>query len=128
MRVLALTLPHAPASASRARRALVEHLRSSGVPTELVGEAELALSEMVGNAVKHARPRADGSLLAKCEVAEGAICLTVIDGGGSSVPTMRRASPEEGSGRGLAIVAALAESWGVDRYGADTRVWAEFAW
>lgn len=128
MRVLALTLPHTPASASRARRALVEHLRGYGVPDGLVGDAQLALSEMVGNAVRHARPRSDGSLLAKCEVYDSTISLTVIDGGGASTPRVRRTSPDEGSGRGLAIVATLARRWGVDRYGPDTRVWAEFDW
>ena len=128
MRVLALTLPHAPASASRARRALVEHLRGYGVPEGPVADAELALSEMVGNAVRHARPRSDGSLLAKCEVDDGSIFLTVIDGGGESTPSVLSTAPDQGSGRGLVIVNAIANRWGVERYGTDTRVWAELGW
>lgn len=128
MRVLALTLPHGPASASRARRALVEHLRGYGVPEGTVNDAQLALSEMVGNAVRHARPRSDGSLLAKCELDDVTILLTVIDGGGESTPSVQHTPPDHGSGRGLVIVASIASRWGVERYGTDTEVWAELGW
>ncbi len=125
MRVCALALPHAPASAARARRALVEQLELLGVPTDVVDDAQLALSEMIGNAVRHARPRSDGSVLARWEVAAGALRIAVVDGGGDSEPAVQRSRPDGGSGRGLAIVAALASDWGVEHTGSDTRVWAE---
>ncbi len=127
MRLFALTLPYAASSATRARRALVEQLHGL-VPPELVSDAELALSEMVGNAVRHARPRSDGSLLARWEVEDSALRIAVIDGGADSIPAAREPNYDEGGGRGLAIVAAIASDWGVNRAGSDTTVWAEFAW
>ena len=127
MRACALNLPHAPASATRARRVLVENLQTLGLPSDLVDDAELALSEMVGNAVRHARPRADGSLLAKWEVAEDSLRIAVVDGGGEAEPVVKHSCPEDRSGRGLAIIAALAQDWGVEHTGPDTRVWAKFA-
>jgi anti-sigma regulatory factor (Ser/Thr protein kinase) len=51
--------------------------------------------------------------------------LRVSDGGSPFVPTERRAEPDSVNGRGLAIVTALARSWGVEREADGQCVWAE---
>jgi|tagenome__1003787_1003787.scaffolds.fasta_scaffold20111324_1 anti-sigma regulatory factor (Ser/Thr protein kinase) len=53
--VLELALPPASASAGGARRALGEYCRKHGVPAELRESGELVISELVTNAVLHAR-------------------------------------------------------------------------
>jgi anti-sigma regulatory factor (Ser/Thr protein kinase) len=127
-----LTLPHVPSSASRARRALVDQLDLLGVPDETMDDAQLAISELVGNAVRHARPRSDGALLARWEIDVDAgsrtLRIDVVDGGSDSFPQLHHSTAEEASGRGLAIVAAIAGEWGVEHQGADTWVWVRFCW
>ncbi len=128
VRTSALTLPHVPSSATRARKALVDHLGASGVPGETLGDAELAISELVGNAVRHARPRADGSLIARWQIDIDNLRIDVVDGGSDELPEVHHSTDEEAFGRGLAIVAALAREWGVERDDGGTRVWARFRW
>ena len=51
----------------------------------------------------------------------------VVDGNDSTPLATRQAGPDEVSGRGLAIVAALAVRWGVERVGTGQCVWAELS-
>ena len=127
MRTSALTLPHVPSSATRARKALVDQLGAS-VPGETLGDAEIAISELVGNAVRHARPRADGSLIARWQIDIDNLRIDVVDGGSEELPELHHSTDEETFGRGLAIVAALAREWGVEKDASGTRVWALFGW
>jgi anti-sigma regulatory factor (Ser/Thr protein kinase) len=132
VRTSALTLPYMASSASRARRALVDQLDLLGVPGETVDDAQLAISELVGNAVRHARPRADGALLARWQIDLDAgrktLRIDVVDGGSDTSPKLCHSSADEAAGRGLAIVAAVAGEWGVEHQGPETRVWARFCW
>jgi anti-sigma regulatory factor (Ser/Thr protein kinase) len=128
LRTSAMTLPHVPSSATRARRALVDHLGHSGIPDDTVDDAEIAISELVGNAVRHARPRADGSLIARWQIDVDNLRIDVVDGGSENAPELHVSTDDESFGRGLAIVAALAREWGVERDAAGTRVWACFCW
>ena len=45
-----------------ARQQLVEWMRDLGVGDETSDDARLVVSELVGNAVRHARPLADGTM------------------------------------------------------------------
>jgi anti-sigma regulatory factor (Ser/Thr protein kinase) len=121
-----VTLPHTPASATEARRRLVADLRSQGLSPDDIADAELVLAEMIGNAVRHARPLPDGQLRTDWRVDDLRVTLRVVDGGGETSPTVQR-SIEQGEaerGRGLAIVAALASSWGAQQDGATLETWA----
>jgi len=120
---------HAGASASQARRRLVDDLARLGIPREAIQDAELVLSEMVGNAVRYARPLPGNVLLATWEHANGRLLLRVTDGGGRGQPKVQEAGPFDTRGRGLAIIDAVAAAWGVKRRGAgiarSSTVWAE---
>jgi anti-sigma regulatory factor (Ser/Thr protein kinase) len=122
----AVALPHAAASATLARRRLVADLRDHGLPPEVIADAELVLAEMVGNAVRHARPLPDGTLCAAWEVAGGSVVVRVTDGGGTTRPTVQRQIDlvEAERGRGLAIVAAVAGDWGAEPTARGLRTWA----
>lgn len=124
-----VTVRHAPASAGEVRHRLGADLTAAGVPASVVGDATLVVSELVGNAVRYARPLAGGVLEVTWSVGPDCIMLRVSDGGGPSVPERHRAGPEDVRGRGLAIVAALARSWGVETFqngtGPVSTVWVE---
>src|SRR3954464_2527575 len=121
-----LSLPHVPASAAAARRRLAHELTMLGVAPAVVADAELVITELVGNAVRHARPLAGGKVCAGWELAGGALFLRVTDGGAATHAIVRRtADPlDDESGRGLAIVSAIATDWGSESDGARLRTWA----
>lgn len=121
-----VALPHAPSSATVARHHLVADLRKRGLPAAVIADAELVLAEMVGNAVRHARPLPDGTLCAGWEVRGESVVIRVTDGGGATRPTVQRHIDvvQAERGRGLAIVAALARAWGAEPTDRGLRTWA----
>jgi anti-sigma regulatory factor (Ser/Thr protein kinase) len=84
--VTSLLVPHAPTSAALVRRALVDDLQSRDLPEQVVDDAVLVLSELVGNAVRHGSPLPgarvpDPAVRVSWWVAGGAVHLEVCDGG-----------------------------------------------
>ncbi len=113
-----------PESAAAIRHDIRGDLLSAGMVPEIVDDAVLVATELIGNAVRHARSLPSGRLRISWEQSAGGITLSVTDGGGLQRPRSRNASPYETTGRGLTIVSALADFWGVKR-GPDTvTVWA----
>jgi anti-sigma regulatory factor (Ser/Thr protein kinase) len=113
-----------PESAAVVRHEIARELRDAGVPTQLVDDAVLVASELVGNAIRHARALPAGHLAVTSERRAEGITIRVTDGGGGQHPSVRAAEPHDTTGRGLSIVAALTDSWGV-MSGPDTvTVWA----
>jgi anti-sigma regulatory factor (Ser/Thr protein kinase) len=108
-----LLVPHDPASAAAVRRALVAELHARGVPDDVVDDAVLVMSELVGNAVRHGDPLPGGDVRASWWVAAGAVHLEVCDGGPGLDEALPTAVPcgAEG-GRGLPIIDMLAACWG----------------
>lgn len=107
----------AAAARSFVRRTLV----SWSVPK--VDDVVLMASELFTNAVLHG----DGEVEVVLSLSGGHVRLEVVDGGGVPVPSeVRPPTPDAITGRGLAIVDALADRWG---NGSDpagrTRVWIE---
>lgn len=106
-----------------------EHLRISGVPDPVVDDAVLILSELLSNSCRHGRPRGDartgGDVLAAWRVdAAGRLTVEVTDGGGPTRPVLANPSVTARGGRGLSIITALADDWGVrdDDHG-EVTVW-----
>ncbi|WP_205709295.1 ATP-binding protein [Kineococcus siccus] len=124
---------HDAASVPRARHVLRRVLDGAGLDETCKAEIEIVLSEIVGNAVRHARPLDDGGIHVQCEVvvAEAAphVEIAVTDGGapGRTV-TPRTADSSATGGRGLRIVEGLADEWGVVENLQDfsRTVWASF--
>ncbi|KJY43874.1 histidine kinase [Streptomyces sp. NRRL B-1568] len=111
-------LPSDPAVVARARADVTRQLSEWGLE-ETVFTAELILSELITNAIRHAsgpirvRLLRDNTLI--CEVSDTS----------STSPHLRYAAAEDEGGRGLFLVAQLADRWGT-RYTAGGKViWAE---
>ena len=97
----------------------------------MVDDAQLLVSELIGNAVRYGRPLPGNVLWVAWELDSDTLLLKVTDGGSHQSPRFRDAGPSDVRGRGLAIVDALARKWGVDRsqngVGPVSTVWAELA-
>jgi serine/threonine-protein kinase RsbW len=121
----AVAVSHTASSAGEIRRALASSLGSRGLRESSIDDAELVMSELMGNAVRHARPLADGSVRAQWGFYDHRLRLAVTDGGSMTEPRPRPADTESTVGRGLAIVAALAADWGVVDESDRCTVWAD---
>ncbi|MGW1980296.1 ATP-binding protein [Streptomyces sp. NPDC001889] len=118
--------PRTPRSAPRARAFLRERLTAWGITGEAVCTAELLLSELVSNAVRHAPVPPGREIGVRLALDDGILRLEVADTDDRR-PEPRPAEAHAEDGRGLAIVSALAEGWGwVPRaHGIGKTVWAE---
>jgi GAF domain-containing protein len=101
------------------RRFVGQRLTAWGL-SDLRDEVELAVTELLSNGLLHAGP----PLRLHVEVADGVVRIEVHDT--SAVPPVRPSAPSAGlTGRGLALVDALAERWGAVRTESGKSVWAE---
>lgn len=103
-----MLLAHAASSVPAARSCLAERL--AHLPRDLVDDALLVLSELLGNAVRHTVASA-GHLEVRWSATPCAVRLEVVDGGGGE-PRVSDRGEGAVSGRGMAIVEALSQSWG----------------
>ena len=110
-----MRVPWTMSSAVDARRALTAELRARGVDPVVVDESEIVLSELVTNAVRHARPLADGGIR---------VNWSVTGGGGPTTPRPAPRSVWSAGGRGLRIVGSLSHEWGVRENSTGNTVWA----
>lgn len=113
IRTRTLRVPHVPASVPRTRRTIVDDLRGRDVPPDVVDEAEAVVSELLGNAVRHATALPDGTVRVHWQVKGPVVEMDVTDGGGRTLPKPLQPSTYATGGRGLRIVRSLAHEWGV---------------
>jgi anti-sigma regulatory factor (Ser/Thr protein kinase) len=126
-RAWCVVVPHHPRGAHVARHRLADELKSL-VSADRLADAAAIAAELVGNAVRHAAPLpGDVVRVAWRLLASGDLEIRVTDGGSPAGPQMRGAAPDAVDGRGLTIVAALADRWGVERDGLGQCVWASIA-
>ena len=119
MHVASWDVPIDPAAVATVRAEAGRQLKAWGLP-EAVFTTELIVSELVTNAIRHAegpvqlRLLRDSALI--CEVADAS----------STSPRLRRARTTDEGGRGLFLVAQLAQRWGT-RYtpSGGKVIWAE---
>jgi DNA-binding NarL/FixJ family response regulator len=109
-----------PASASSARQFVSETLQRWDAASDL-DTVSLLVSELVSNAIIHARTDFEVSVLLRSHTIR-----IEVDDQSAAVPVPRDADVDDTSGRGMALVEALATGWGVDdrRPGGKT-VWFE---
>ncbi|MFH9615408.1 ATP-binding protein [Streptomyces pratensis] len=127
-----MDVPHGPAGVGQARHRMREQLRSNGVSDTVVDDAVLILSELLSNACRHGRPLGqhsevgDGDIRAAWRVdRRGDLTVEVTDGGGPTRPVPATPSVTARGGRGLNIISALAQEWGVrDDTVGEVTVWA----
>ena len=118
-----LRVPWNQSSGRQVRRALVSSLRDLDVDATVVGEAEIVISELVGNAVRHARPLPDGTIKVNWTVRSGVVEVEVTDGGGPTTPRPAPRALLAVGGRGLRIVRGYAHEWGVHEDRGGRTVW-----
>ncbi|MGC5345111.1 ATP-binding protein [Streptomyces sp. DT171] len=108
-----------------------DQLRGNGVSDSVVDDAVLILSELLSNACRHGRPLGrhtevgDGDVRAAWHVDRtGALTVEVTDGGGPTRPVPATPSVTARGGRGLNIIGALSQEWGVrDNAAGEVTVW-----
>ncbi|HEX5741189.1 MAG TPA: ATP-binding protein [Pilimelia sp.] len=129
-RAWCLVVPHHPRGARVARHRLAAEL-TGAVTTALLLDVVAIVAELVGNAVRHAEPLPGGVVRVAWRLAhdgDATVEVRVTDGGsGAALPRARQPEPEALGGRGLSIVAALADRWGVERDGLGQSVWARLS-
>jgi anti-sigma regulatory factor (Ser/Thr protein kinase) len=96
------------------------------VPEEDLERFQLAVSELVTNAIEHTAGRphpADLRLVVR--VKPDRLSTSVIQPGQGFEKHVHKPDPQQESGWGLYLVDQVADRWGIDSQG-ETRVWAEF--
>ncbi|MFI7363846.1 SpoIIE family protein phosphatase [Streptomyces sp. NPDC050149] len=110
-----------PREVARARRLVRGRLLDWELP-DAVEAAELMVSELVTNAVKHGRTHHIGLRL----VRTGALLCEVTDDEPAPA-TLLDATADDESGRGLVLVSSLAREWGTSTTARGKTVWFELA-
>ncbi|MBF8185056.1 ATP-binding protein [Nonomuraea sp. K274] len=110
-------LPAVPESVGTARRLVREALAAWGL-SALAEDMTMVVSEVVTNAVVHAKSSMTLSLHRQGESVRGEVADRSM-----AWPTPLPADLEEEHGRGLTIVAAYSERWGVDPSPDGKTVW-----
>ncbi|MGW5210341.1 ATP-binding protein [Streptomyces sp. NPDC004051] len=125
-----MAVPHGPAGVGKARHRMRLQLRDGGVADTVIDDAVLILSELLSNACRHGRPlggalAGDGAVRAAWQVHPcGRLVVEVTDGGGPTRPAPATPSVTAHGGRGLNIITALADDWGVrDEVPGEVTVW-----
>ncbi|AYY11447.1 ATP-binding protein [Actinobacteria bacterium YIM 96077] len=112
-----LELVNTVSSVPMARHIVADDLRATGIPESVLESVIAVVTELVSNAVLHARPvsltDAGEGVVLRWAVTNRHVLVNVTDGGGPEEPTLKASPIEEPEGRGLAIVDALARDWSV---------------
>lgn len=133
--LLAIRLPADPLSAAAARRFLADGLRAWDL-TELADDSALVLTEMSSNATLHSGAqyfevsieRLPGRGLRIAVADDGAVpAAAVVARPAPLLPAEDEDDPEEfiTTGRGLLIISALSQQWGVQDTPTGKVVWAD---
>ncbi|WNO69386.1 SpoIIE family protein phosphatase [Streptomyces sp. AM2-3-1] len=112
-------LPPDPAAVATARKLATRQLAAWGLVEEVAFATELIVSELVTNAIRYAAPPIQLRI-----IRDGALTCEVSDSS-SAAPFLRHARTTDEGGRGLLLVAQLAERWGTRHEERGKIVWAE---
>ncbi|MGI4894626.1 MAG: ATP-binding protein [Janthinobacterium lividum] len=116
--VAEIILPDHEHSARQARTFLREAICSLH-HARVVDEAQLLVSELVTNAVRHGGPPV--RVRVDCDGSAG-MQVSVTDGN-PHPPVRRDAAPDAEGGRGVALVDIVSDRWGVDHVENGKTVW-----
>jgi anti-sigma regulatory factor (Ser/Thr protein kinase) len=118
----ALTIPLERQAVQMARRWVRETLGRWELG-ELIDSAVQISSELLANAITHAER--DSSVVMLLMFAAGTLRLEVRDHDRQNLPELQIPAPTDVDGRGLVIVEALSDRWGVRVTDAGKSVWSE---
>ncbi|MEV5955179.1 SpoIIE family protein phosphatase [Streptomyces sp. NPDC051987] len=107
-----------PSLVSEVRSAALRRLADWGLQ-ESAFAAELVLSELVTNAIRH------GSGPVRVRLLYGRTLICEVSDHSNTAPHLRRAATTDEGGRGLFLVAQLTRSWGTRYLGEGKVIWAE---
>jgi len=128
-----VVLPARAAAVGLARSHVARGLLARHVPADLVADAQLVVSELMANAIRHARPLEGDTVRVTWRVSPPQapdavpreVELAVSDGGAPWHPRVEYPPADADGGRGLGIVAVLTSAWGVEGAGSEHQlVWA----
>jgi len=114
-----ITVPSVPSSVASVRRYIVEVCRAAGLDG-LSDTAALLVSEVATNALVHG----SGDVRVRAAVVDGRLRVEVVDDD-PGLPRPRAAQAMDEGGRGLALLEALASTWGTDARPDGKSVWFE---
>ena len=119
--------PVAPASQPEASHALVPAPESVKVARDftratlagwgmiaLADDAELVISELVTNALRHTTPGpgGDGPVIRLKLLGQAPYLMCLVSDPSRDIPLRRRSSPDDPTGRGLQVIEACSSRWG----------------
>jgi anti-sigma regulatory factor (Ser/Thr protein kinase) len=126
--ILDLALAPTPTAPSRARAAISAWLKQDHGDGELVGIAQLLVSELVSNGLQHGHSPFGGPLQLRGRLSETTCRVELWNMGTQG--TVAAVAPRNGGadgGFGLIFVVRLSDAWGVERDGHGTTVWFELS-
>ncbi|MFD3566120.1 ATP-binding protein [Streptomyces sp. NPDC058667] len=124
-RHFSVLLSPTPRGARLARLLAVEWMRDHEVPYGVTESATHVVAELATNAATHGRVAGRSFRLALLRH-EGVLRIEVTDTRGGDLPRLQPTAPEGDSGRGLLLVEALSDRWGVEPGPVPRKtVWAE---
>ncbi|MGW9132625.1 ATP-binding protein [Streptomyces sp. NPDC055681] len=113
-----------PEEVAGLRRVMRLHLRLWGLP-DVIAAAEICVSELVANAIRHIGAGTPCTLLV--EMRDTYLRIGLRDPDTRALPTLLSVGPDAERGRGMALMDAVSERWGVI-LGADSKlVWCDLA-
>jgi anti-sigma regulatory factor (Ser/Thr protein kinase) len=116
-----IDLPPIPPSIPVARHVVLELLRAWSAPHDW-NDAALVVTELVANVIDHVEGEANLTL--ELTLADSWLRISVADG--SSIrPVAQELSHERPRGRGLLLVEAVTDRWGVEDHRGGKRIWFE---
>lgn len=124
LEVARIVLPGRRHSVAVGRHWIVDTAATNGVTGMANQIVELLSSELLANAVLHGPE--GGSVFVQVALGDGHVRITVADTG-TGAPVVLQRDPGASSGRGMAIVDALAARWGSHADDTGTTVWFEVA-
>ncbi len=122
-----MRVPFAASSVPMARQQLKQWMTEHGSSVEHIEDARVIISELVANAVRHAQPLPDGSILVTWCAEGPELEVAVTDGGGPTQPRTVHAPSSALAGRGMAIIETLSVSWWAEQTRSRATVHARLA-
>lgn len=113
-----------PEEVAALRRILRTHLGLWGLH-ESIEAAQLCVSELVANVINHVGPGTPTTLVVSTNGTH--LRIEVHDPDTRALPTLKEAHADSEGGRGLALVDAVAERWGVQLHPERKVTWCELA-